>query len=147
MPKSCLILRWIQGAIPQLRRSRWPRSLGLELSSLARTLGSWVRIPLKAWMSVGVYSVFVLFCVRVAAMRRADHPSKESCRLCIGLRNWKGGQGPTKDCGAIDRYHKLRYPTKLGTLTPNSTHIQSEKWQQKCIFFQPYKYSSTYGCW
>jgi hypothetical protein len=31
-----------------------------ELSSLARALGSWVRIPLKAWMSVCFYSVFVL---------------------------------------------------------------------------------------
>jgi hypothetical protein len=35
-----------------LRRSQWPRGLGHESSSLARTLGSWVRIPLKAWMSV-----------------------------------------------------------------------------------------------
>jgi hypothetical protein len=26
-----------------------------EMSSLARTLGSWVRIPLKAWVSVCVY--------------------------------------------------------------------------------------------
>jgi hypothetical protein len=34
-----------------------------ELSSLAWTLGSWVRIPLKAWMSVFFYSVFMLFCV------------------------------------------------------------------------------------
>jgi hypothetical protein len=34
-----------------------------ELSSFARTLGSWVRIPLDAWMSVCVYSVFVLFSV------------------------------------------------------------------------------------
>jgi hypothetical protein len=32
-------------------------------SSLARTLRSWVRISLKAWMSVYVYSVFVLSCV------------------------------------------------------------------------------------
>jgi hypothetical protein len=30
------------------------------MSSPAGTLGSWVRIPLKAWMSVCVYSVFVL---------------------------------------------------------------------------------------
>jgi hypothetical protein len=30
-----------------------------ELSSLTRTLGSWVRIPLEAWMSV-----FILVCVR-----------------------------------------------------------------------------------
>jgi hypothetical protein len=32
-------------------------------SSLARTLGSWIRIPLKAWMSVCVYSVCVVLCV------------------------------------------------------------------------------------
>jgi hypothetical protein len=30
------------------------------LSSPARTLASWVRIPLKTWMFVCVYSVFVL---------------------------------------------------------------------------------------
>jgi hypothetical protein len=35
-------------------RSQWPRSLRHELSLPARTLGSWVRIPLKAWMSVCV---------------------------------------------------------------------------------------------
>jgi hypothetical protein len=28
-----------------------------EQSSLARTLGSWLQIPLEAWMSVCVYSV------------------------------------------------------------------------------------------
>jgi hypothetical protein len=31
---------------------------------------------------VCVYSVFVLSCVYVAALRRADPPSKESYRLC-----------------------------------------------------------------
>jgi hypothetical protein len=31
---------------------------------------------------VCVYSVFVLFFVQVAALRRADHSSKESYRLC-----------------------------------------------------------------
>jgi hypothetical protein len=39
------------------------RGLMHELSSLARTLGSWIRIPLKARMFVYVYSVFVLSCV------------------------------------------------------------------------------------
>jgi hypothetical protein len=39
-----------------------PRGLRQELSSLAKTLGSWVRIPFKAWMS-GVY--MRLFCVCV----------------------------------------------------------------------------------
>jgi hypothetical protein len=33
-------------------------------------------------MSVCVYSVFVLFCVQVAALRRADPPSKELYQLC-----------------------------------------------------------------
>jgi hypothetical protein len=31
---------------------------------------------------VCVYSVFMLSCVYVAALRRADHSSKESNRLC-----------------------------------------------------------------
>jgi hypothetical protein len=44
-------------------RSQWLRGLGQELPSLARTLGSWVRIPLKTCMSVYDYSVFVLSCV------------------------------------------------------------------------------------
>jgi hypothetical protein len=43
---------------------------------------------IKIWMSVCVYFVFVLFCVYVAALRRADLPSKESYRLCIESRNW-----------------------------------------------------------
>jgi hypothetical protein len=43
-----------------MSRSQWPRGLRHELSSLFRTLGSRVRFPLEAWMSVGVYSVCVL---------------------------------------------------------------------------------------
>jgi hypothetical protein len=42
----------------------------------------------------------VLFVVN--GLRRTDPPSKESYRLCIRLGNWKNGQGPTKDCRAID---------------------------------------------
>jgi hypothetical protein len=44
-------------------RSQWPRGLRHEMSSPARNLLSWVGIPLKAWMSICVYSVFVLSCV------------------------------------------------------------------------------------
>jgi hypothetical protein len=36
-------------------------SKAYEPSSSAPTLGSWVRNPLDAWMSMYVYSVFVLF--------------------------------------------------------------------------------------
>jgi hypothetical protein len=41
-------------------RSQWD-----ELSSPARTLVSWVLMPLDEWISVCVSSVFVLFCVQV----------------------------------------------------------------------------------
>jgi hypothetical protein len=34
--------------------------VGHEMSSSTRTLGSWIRIPLKAWILVSVYSEFVL---------------------------------------------------------------------------------------
>jgi hypothetical protein len=39
--------------------------LGLrnEMTSPVLTLGSWTQIPLKAWMFVCIYSVFVLYCV------------------------------------------------------------------------------------
>jgi hypothetical protein len=52
-----LISRLFNGRIQRLRCLRH------ELSSLARTLASWVSIPLEARMSVGIYSVLVLFCV------------------------------------------------------------------------------------
>jgi hypothetical protein len=45
-------------------RSQFPRGVRHEVSSLARTLGSWVRIALKDMdVRVSVYSVFVLSCV------------------------------------------------------------------------------------
>jgi hypothetical protein len=68
-------------------RSQWLRVLRHELSSPARTLGSWVRAPLQAWMFVCVYSVFVLSCEHVMVFRRADPLSKESYRLCKRSRN------------------------------------------------------------
>jgi hypothetical protein len=48
-------------------------------SSPARTFESWVRIPLEAW-SLCAFILFVLFCVYVVALRRADPRSKESRR-------------------------------------------------------------------
>jgi hypothetical protein len=50
---------------PILSRSQSPRGLRHEPSSPAQTLGSWARIPLEAWISVCVYSVFMLSCVQV----------------------------------------------------------------------------------
>jgi hypothetical protein len=45
--------------------------------------------------------------------------SKESYRLCIRLRKWKRGQGPTKGCRSIDRFihsfiHQWLYSLLLG---------------------------------
>jgi hypothetical protein len=45
-----------------LCRSQWPRGLRHEPSSPARTMGSWVRIPLDAWTSVCIYSLCVVLC-------------------------------------------------------------------------------------
>jgi hypothetical protein len=44
-------------------RSQWPLRLRHEMSSPSEALGSWVRIPLDAWMSARVSSLFVLSCV------------------------------------------------------------------------------------
>jgi hypothetical protein len=42
-------------------QSLWPHGLRHKFSSLVRTLGSWVRIPLKGMDVCGsVYCVFVL---------------------------------------------------------------------------------------
>jgi hypothetical protein len=42
-------------------RSQWPRGLRHEPSSFSRTLGSWIRIPLKEWMSVCAF-ILCLYC-------------------------------------------------------------------------------------
>jgi hypothetical protein len=51
--------------------SQWSRVLRHEMSSPAQTLGSSVRIPLEAWMSLSVYSVFALPCVGLITRPRS----------------------------------------------------------------------------
>jgi hypothetical protein len=48
--------------LSNLRRTQWPQGLRHELFSLARMLESWVRIPLKAWMSVLCAFILCLCC-------------------------------------------------------------------------------------
>jgi hypothetical protein len=50
--------------------------LPITAAASVQTLKSGVRIPIEARMYVCVYSVFVLSCVQVAALRRADPPSE-----------------------------------------------------------------------
>jgi hypothetical protein len=99
-------------------RSQWQGGLRYGLPSFAQTLGSWVRIPLKAWMSTlcpfilrsptsGMDICASLVCVCVAQC--------EGSGLAMGwslvqgvlpsmwkrLQNWRRVQGPTKTCRAI----------------------------------------------
>jgi hypothetical protein len=55
----------------------------------------------KDFCLVCVYSVFVLFCMKVEAFRRANLPSNESYLPCKTSRNLKSGQCPTKGCRVI----------------------------------------------
>jgi hypothetical protein len=61
------------------------RALRHEPSSPAQTQGSWVRIRLEAWMSVCIYSVFVLSNVQVVALRRAD-PRPRNPTDCVYIK-------------------------------------------------------------
>jgi hypothetical protein len=59
--------------------------------------------PTRGMISVCVYSVFVLFCVYEAGLRRADSPFKESYRLCTDYKTEKAAN-VQKGCRAIHRY-------------------------------------------
>jgi hypothetical protein len=97
-------------------RLQWPRGLRHEMSSLAPTLGSWVRILLEAWMLVCVYSMFV-FCVSSGLAT-----GRESYQLCIWvrLRNLiRGGLGPiwaVSNIGWMDCFNRLIIVTYSGIL-------------------------------
>jgi hypothetical protein len=68
--------------------SQWQRGLRHEPSSAARTLGSWVRIPLKAWMfgvCMRLFCVCVVLCVG-SGLATAGASSKESYRLYIKVK-------------------------------------------------------------
>jgi hypothetical protein len=65
--------------------------------------------------------LFVLFCVSAVALRQDDPLSKGSYWLCIGLRNWKSGQGSTKDCTAISGI--LNWVCALHTEPSSHVHI------------------------
>jgi hypothetical protein len=81
--------------------SQWPCGLRHELSSLARRLGSWVRISPKEWMSVTC--IFVLcVCYSACRYRPCDGliPCPRSPTTVYSIKKLKSGQGPTKGCRA-----------------------------------------------
>jgi hypothetical protein len=68
-------------------RSQWPPGLKHELALLARALGSWDRIPLKAWMSVCVYSMRVLSSIG-SGLATGWSSFQGVLPTVLGLRNW-----------------------------------------------------------
>jgi hypothetical protein len=76
-------------------RSQWSRALRHEPSSIARTLGSWAQIPLKAWMCVCVrlFCVCVVLCVG-SVLATGWSPVQEVLPTVYRLANWRSGQGP-----------------------------------------------------
>jgi hypothetical protein len=111
------------------------------MSSPAQTLGSWVPIPLEAWMSVCFYSVLVLFCVEVEALLWAYHRSKESYRLCMRLRNWKKRPGPKLVSRAFSSsscsHFRSQWPRGLFSLfrTLGSwVRIPLKAWISMCVY-------------
>jgi hypothetical protein len=78
-------------------RSQWPRGLRHELSSLARTLGSWVRNPLKAWMSVCAF--IMCLCCPLCRWRPCDGliTRPRSLTVCVKkIKELKKRPGPNK---------------------------------------------------
>jgi hypothetical protein len=57
-----------------------------------------------------LFSFYVVLCVG-GSLATGWSPSKKSYRLCIGLRNWKCGEGQTKGWTAIARWMdgKIKY--------------------------------------
>jgi hypothetical protein len=78
--------------------SQWQLGLKNILTLPSRTLGSWVQIPLEAFIH---YSVSDVLCVSGLVTSRSP-PYKVSYRLCKGSWNWESGQGPTKYCRVIN---------------------------------------------
>jgi hypothetical protein len=92
-------------------RSQYRRALSHELSSVALTLGSWIRIPLRAWM----FSLCMrLFCVYVV--------------LCLG-RDLATGWSLSKES-----YHLWKIITELNKRPTPLMNCKS-LWGEKIMFW------------
>jgi hypothetical protein len=96
-------------------QSQWPHSLRHELSSLAPTLGSWVRIPLRTWM-FGV--CMRLFCVCVV--------------LCLG-RGLAAGWSLVQR--VLPSVKKNYYGTEIETWALNGPEETSRKKDNEILMF------------
>jgi hypothetical protein len=78
-------------------RSQWPHGVRHEPCSSARTLGSWVRIPLETGMSV-----CVILCVG-SGLAAGWSPVQRVLQTVCRLKNWKKRTKVHKGCRARDR--------------------------------------------
>jgi hypothetical protein len=106
------------------------RRLRYEPASPTRTFGSWVRIPLEAWISACVYFVFVLSCVQLAALRKDDPPSKETCQLRKKIKKLKKQPRSTR---AVEPWIDERMDINLASAIENldMLPIHSIIWVEK----------------
>jgi hypothetical protein len=126
-----------------ISQSQWPCGLRHELFSLARTLGSWVWISLKAWMSVLCEFILFFLCVGCSLVMGWS-PVQGVLLLCIGSRNWKSGQGPTKGCRAIIIIIVFMIKSNMGLCVPANVSLI-------CYFCLPRLYvqncSNVFNSW
>jgi hypothetical protein len=78
-------------------RSQWPRGLRHEQSSLAWTLGSWVWIPLKEWMSA-LCAFILCLCCSVCSYRPCNGliPRPRSPAACVKDQDTEKRPRPNK---------------------------------------------------
>jgi hypothetical protein len=72
-----------------------------ELFSTAQIQRSRVWIPIEAWMSVCVYSVFVFSCIQIETLRWADPLIQEVLPTAYRIERLKSGQDLAIGCRAI----------------------------------------------
>jgi hypothetical protein len=96
---ACLIITIKNTTLPHgliyKCRAQWPRSLRHQLFSIARTLGSWVRIPRGMVACVRLFCVCVLPSVG-SGLAVGWSPVQGVLPPVYILRNWKSGQGTTE---------------------------------------------------
>jgi hypothetical protein len=111
--------------------SQWPRGLRHELPSLARTLGSWARIPLKAWMfgvCMRLFCVCVVLCLGISLARGWSLVQEVLPSVKKLLRNWIRGPGSEWVGRAIERKGRTQTEDVWGQRGLENTWI----WGRNC---------------
>jgi hypothetical protein len=145
-----------------IRRSQWPRRLRHELSSLARKLGSWFRIPLNALTFVCVCSVFVLSYAG-SGLVTGWSPVQGFLPTVVVLRNWSETKHFTDVlCSKVGTTGKRERKRELPVHTVNDhlliwlfitrdmlriSQMESAfKWDRVFFFKMNLRFSSSFKC-